>query len=199
MKSDIEKVKDIKCPECGEKMILQSNAITSNTNNSNEQYHKAVYWCEKDDVWISREIPHKVQKQITVFSGVLIKDDKVLMILRNEPELPEAHLKWEFPGGKCDFGETPPESLAREFFEETGIKVTVSDMLPYVQTNYWRYPWGIQQTFCFIFICTLDNEGIRKEDHHVKEIEWIPIKEAYSLPSLPGTAAILTLAKDTIK
>ncbi len=135
------------------------------------------------------------RKQITVFSGVLIKDQKVLMLLRNEPEVPEAHLKWEFPGGKCNFDETPQESLAREFVEETGIKVTVENLLPYIQVSYWNYPWGTQQTLCFIFLCNLLTEGKRKNDHHVKDVQWIPLESVKTLDSLPGTNEILAVVK----
>lgn len=49
----------------------------------------------------------KTTKQITIFSGAVVKGDQILMVQRTEEECPEAHLKWEFPGGKVDFGETP--------------------------------------------------------------------------------------------
>ena len=31
--------------------------------------------------------------------------------------------RWDLPGGKIDFGETPEEALTREIMEETGLKV----------------------------------------------------------------------------
>lgn len=132
-------------------------------------------------------------KQITVFSGCVIKGDKVLMVLRNEPECKEAHLKWEFPGGKVDFGETPEESVAREIFEETGVKVKVKRLIPWVGTAYWEYNWGTQQTLCFVYECEFVSQQEVEKDHHVEKIEWVNIVEVKKLPSLPGTHEILDL------
>lgn len=132
-----------------------------------------------------------MDKQITVFSAVTIKDGKVLLVLRKEDELPEAHLKWEYPGGKVDFGETPQEAIVREVFEETGVKVKVNRLLPFVQTNYWKYPWGNQQTLCFIFVCDFVKQETASGDHHVEKIDWVEIKKVKDLSSLPGTNEIL--------
>jgi len=38
-------------------------------------------------------------------------------------------LKWEFPGGKIDPGESPEDCLHRELREELGIAVTVLELL----------------------------------------------------------------------
>lgn len=57
--------------------------------------------------------PSKKVRQITVVVGLVIKDGKILLVRRDEPELPQVHLKWEFPGGKVDFGETPEQAIIR--------------------------------------------------------------------------------------
>ena len=137
-----------------------------------------------------------MNKQITVFCGCLIRDGKILMIQRNEEECPQAHLKWEFPGGKVDYGETPQESLEREFLEETGITIKVKKLIPYIKTNYWKYEWGEQQTLCFYFICELIKEEKPKEkDHHVEKIAWIKLDEIKNLPTLPGINETLEVVK----
>lgn len=56
---------------------------------------------------------------IVVVAGVIVRDGRVLVSRR----LTGTHLagRWEFPGGKCEAGETHEACLARELHEELGI------------------------------------------------------------------------------
>jgi 8-oxo-dGTP diphosphatase len=142
----------------------------------------------------------KITKQITVFCGVLIRNNQVLMVLRSEKECPKAHLKWEFPGGKVDFKETPEQALKREFFEESGITVKVKDILPFVQTSYWDYQWGSQQVLSFAYSCEFINQIVQiNKDHHVEKIEWFDVNEVKNLKSLPGTDELMKVALANIR
>ncbi len=132
-----------------------------------------------------------VTRQITVFIGLIVRDSKILMVKRSEPEVTGAHLKWEFPGGKVDFGETPEEAIIREVLEETGILVRVKRLLPYVHTTYWDYPWGTQHTLLFGYECEFVSESKRKEDHHVEDVEWVELSEVKNRESLPGDVEFL--------
>jgi 8-oxo-dGTP pyrophosphatase MutT (NUDIX family) len=38
-------------------------------------------------------------------------------------------LKWEFPGGRVEAGESAPQALQREILEELGIRVEVGPSL----------------------------------------------------------------------
>ncbi len=136
---------------------------------------------------------YKSSKQITVFAGVLIRDNQLLMIQRSDEELQDAHLKWEFPGGKCHYGETPQEALKREFLEETGIEVDVKELLPFIHTNYWKYSDHIQQTFCVFFLCSFVKQVNIPNDHHVNTIRWFSKDEVKKLNSLSGTREVLQI------
>ena len=60
-----------------------------------------------------------------VAAALILRDGKVL-ICQRRPDQPMA-LKWEFPGGKLEIGETAEEALRRELDEELGIDATIGN------------------------------------------------------------------------
>jgi 8-oxo-dGTP diphosphatase len=67
-------------------------------------------------------------KHIHVACAIIERDGLVLAAQRNVAmSLP---LKWEFPGGKIDYGESSEECLRRELVEEMGIRICVGKNLP---------------------------------------------------------------------
>lgn len=71
---------------------------------------------------------------IQVVCAIILKEDKILICQRSaEMKLP---LKWEFPGGKIEIGETYEESLIREIDEELGLNIKVNQALTPVKHHY---------------------------------------------------------------
>lgn len=66
-------------------------------------------------------------KQIVVTAAVIEKEGRLFMAQRR-PQDSEGG-KWEFPGGKIEWGEEPRQSLCRELQEELGIRAEVGPLL----------------------------------------------------------------------
>jgi 8-oxo-dGTP diphosphatase len=60
-----------------------------------------------------------------VVAGILEREGKIL-ICRRRADQPHP-LKWEFPGGKLEAGESPEAALVRELREELGIESEAGD------------------------------------------------------------------------
>jgi len=123
------------------------------------------------------------KKQITIVMGVVLNNNRVLMTQRFEEECPDAHLKWELPGGKIKFGEEPNITIEREIYEETGVKVKAQALIPIVRTCIWNYKIGISQ---------------EKKDHHVEKFEWVRISDLHKKDILPGDEDFINEARKQV-
>jgi len=85
---------------------------------------------------------------LVVAAAVVEREGRVMLCQR----LPNAHngLKWEFPGGKLEAGETPEAALARELREELNIDVAVGRIRDAVVH---RYP--DREVLVLFYSCTL--------------------------------------------
>src|SRR5947209_20321288 len=66
---------------------------------------------------------------ITIAAAVIERDGRLLICQRKKGAA--LGLKWEFPGGKLEAGETAEAALARELQEELGVGVAAADMDPF--------------------------------------------------------------------
>jgi mutator protein MutT len=74
------------------------------------------------------------KKQIEVSAALIFRDGKILVAQRHA----SAHLGglWEFPGGKCEPGETFEQCLVREIQEELGMEVEVGRLFEEISHTY---------------------------------------------------------------
>jgi len=109
---------------------------------------------------------------IHVTCAIIERNGLILVAQRNTTmSLP---LKWEFPGGKIDPGESAEECLQREITEELGIRICLKRSLP-AQTH--KYP-AFKITL-YPFVCSIESGEIILHDHSA--ILWRQPQELNSL------------------
>jgi len=103
-------------------------------------------------------------------------------------------LKWEFPGGKIEHGETAREALDRELHEELGIEVTVVREL---SRQEWVYPEGtVDPTkdgafhVVYFLVEGFSGEPINKA---FEQIRWVALTALLEMDILEGNRASIEL------
>jgi 8-oxo-dGTP diphosphatase len=113
-------------------------------------------------------------------------DNTEVLICQRKPNEPMS-LKWEFPGGKIEPGETAEEALARELNEELGIDATIGRRVAQVHHKY-RNGGAIDLQF---FVVN-EYRGV-PENKIFNDIRWSPL---VALPDYDFLAADLGLVRD---
>ncbi len=109
-----------------------------------------------------------------------------IFICQRRPDQPMG-LKWEFPGGKIEPGETSEQALARELSEELGIEATIGPRITTVRHTY-RNGGAIEIEF--FTVPHYQGELINRIFH---QMLWSPLTR---LPDYDFLAADLTLIRD---
>lgn len=125
---------------------------------------------------------------IQVVAAVIERDGQIL-IGQRQPS--QSHpLKWEFPGGKVEPGETPEQALARELEEELGIRgAEGAEMARYPHT----YPGKNPIVLIFFRVTHFHGEPRNLIFH---EMRWAAPRELPHLDFVEGdTAFIRSLLK----
>lgn len=107
-----------------------------------------------------------MKKTIRVVGAAIIEEGRVLVAQRSRCDVAYKSLKWEFPGGKIEPGETAEEAIVREIREELDCNIRVWDMLPEIEHEYPDFI--LRMTIC---MCHLVNSSIPKCLEH-NSIRW---------------------------
>ena len=115
---------------------------------------------------------------LVVLAAVIERGDRLLVTRR----LTGTHLSglWEFPGGKCEAGESHEACLARELLEELGVRATVGRELLITEH---AYP---ERTVRLHFrTCEIDGEP-----SPLLGQEMLVRTKVVTPPSVPGTSSL---------
>jgi 8-oxo-dGTP diphosphatase len=120
-----------------------------------------------------------------VVAGLIVRGDQIL-ICQRRPEQPMG-LKWEFPGGKIEAGESPEKALARELDEELGIAAVIGPRVAHTRHTYRN---GGAVDLQFFAIHSFEGDLTNRIFH---EVRWTAI---HSLPGFDFLAADRDLVRD---
>jgi 8-oxo-dGTP diphosphatase len=101
-------------------------------------------------------------------------------------------LKWEFPGGKIDLGESPEACLRREIHEELSLHVSVGINLPVSTYHYPAFTISL-----YPFICAIERGEIVLHEHTA--IAWLSPEKLHSLEWAEADVPVLASYLDQIK
>jgi 8-oxo-dGTP diphosphatase len=115
---------------------------------------------------------------VQVVAAILERDGNVL-IGRRQPE--QSHpLKWEFPGGKVEPGETPEQALTRELEEELAIGGAAG-----IEITRYQFQYSGKDTIELIFFRVQSYFG-EPQNRIFHEMRWAPVAELGSFDFVEG-------------
>ena len=127
-----------------------------------------------------------VMNPIVVTAAVIERDGRLLVTRRQQGTHLEGY--WEFPGGKCEPGETLVDCMARELREELDISPAIGREL-YATTH--RYDDRVVELH--FFDCDLRGEPTARLG---QEMRWVTRTELAELRFPPADAELIAFLTD---
>ena len=126
---------------------------------------------------------------LLVTGAIIPRDGKILIAQRHTTSRFEPS-KWEFPGGKVDFGEHPEESLKRELKEELGVEIETGPLYEVISHVY-NNNGDIRHVVLLFYIChVLEGEA---EPLDCQDIKWVDKEEMKALLFVEGDIPLVDL------
>ena len=93
----------------------------------------------------------------TVVAAIIVRNSRLLICQRRRDKT--FPLKWEFPGGKVEPGESLTDALKREIREELGVRIEIGPEAYRTQYRYAELATEIEIVFYFARIVDADVRG----------------------------------------
>ena len=87
--------------------------------------------------------------------GAVVRENKILLVQERTDQC------WAMPGGWADVGDLPSEMVAREVFEESGMRVVAKKVIGVYDANRGGRPMEFYHAFKIIFFCEITGGELR--------------------------------------
>lgn len=120
-------------------------------------------------------------KTIRVSAAIICQDGRIFATQRGYGEFKDG---WEFPGGKVEPGETPPQALVREIREELDTEIEVGELFETVEYDYPNFHLTMD-----CFLCTVKSGDLVLKEHEAAR--WLTREEIGSVEWLPADLGLI--------
>jgi len=120
---------------------------------------------------------------LIVVTAAVIEDKEGRVLIAKRKHDQHLGLKWEFPGGKVEKGETLPACLSREISEELGIQI--STPRPFFMVDHMYPTFDIR--LCALKATIVGGE-LHPQDH--EEIRWVLPSQLPTMDLAPADVGI---------
>lgn len=126
------------------------------------------------------------ERALEVVAGYIKKDDRFLLCQR--PGYKARGLKWEFPGGKIEKGETGEQALIRELGEELKSVTTVDEK---ICDCYYQY--SDLKVHLILYGCRFRDDYFELQEH--VDARWLTIDETAEMELCPADRILVEKLK----
>jgi len=128
-------------------------------------------------------VKSEILPTIRVVAAVVAREGRYLVTQRRPTAV--LPLLWEFPGGRCETGETDATALSREFQGRLGAKIDVGGLISYVRHSYVSYVVEL-----YLYECSLRSDDVEAAGVHA--FRWVRSEDFDTLEFTPADEASMS-------
>jgi 8-oxo-dGTP diphosphatase len=125
--------------------------------------------------------------------AVVLDGDRVLLVRRAHAPLAG---EWSLPGGKVELGETLTAAVAREVWEETGLRVSVGPLVDVVDRLDTFADGRVEFHYVVVdYLCRTSGDGAPAPGSDADDVCWAPVADLAAYRLTDAAVAVIEKAR----